>query len=102
MMYKSENSLYQFAMAIKGINIPYFYMIQMHDVVFYTEFINNLIQYKVKQKHLIQAFHLLYPYDRNIKSSRILLKHLETVEPYIFGEPNLYKSNGDKYYRLTH
>ena len=101
MMYKSQDSLYAFADAIKYIKIEYFYALQRYNIAFYNEFIHHLTQYRVKQKHLILAFQMLYPYDRNIKSSKILLKHLETIEPYIFGEPNLHKSNGDKYYRLT-
>lgn len=101
MMYKSQDSLYAFADAIKYIKIEYFYALQRSNITFYNEFIHHLTQYRVKQKHLILAFQMLYPYDRNIKSSKILLKHLETIEPYIFGEPNLHKSNGDKYYRLT-
>ena len=101
MMYKSQDSLYAFADAIKYIKIEYFYALQRCNIAFYNEFIHHLTQYRVKQKHLILAFQMLYPYDRNIKSSKILLKHLETIEPYIFGEPNLHKSNGEKYYRLT-
>lgn len=102
MMYTSENSLYYFVNAIKSMNASCFQPLQTFNVAFYNEFMNHLTQYKVKQKDLIRAFHLLCPHDRTIiKSSRILLKHLETIEPYIFGDHNLHKSNGEKFYHLT-
>lgn len=102
MMYKSENSLYQFANAILSKNFQYFQILQMRDIVFHSEFIKHLTQNKVKQKHLILAFRLLNPYDCHIKSSKILLRYLEEINPYIFGEPNLHKSNGEKFYHLTY
>lgn len=101
MMYTSENTLREFVNAIKNINIPYFQVLQIHNHVFYNDFIHHLTQFRVKQKHLIFAYRILYPYDQNITTSRTLLKHLEKVDPYVFGDPNLHKSNGDKYYRLT-
>ncbi|MBN1839915.1 MAG: hypothetical protein JW802_07735 [Campylobacterales bacterium] len=102
MMDKSENSLYQFANAIMSKNFQYFQILQMRDIVFYNEFVKHLAQNKFKQKHLILAFRMLNPYDRTIRSSRILLKHLEEIDPYIFGESNVHKSNGEKFYHLTY
>lgn len=102
MMYKPEDSLYQFAHAIMSKNFQYFQILHMRDIVFHNEFIKHLTQNKVKQKHLILAFRLLNPYDRNIKSSKTLLRYLEEIDPYIFGEPNLHKSNGEKFYHLTY
>lgn len=51
-------------------------------------------------KHLIIAYRALFPDDQRTRSSRSLLIHLETLDPAVFGNHNLFKSNGDKYYHL--
>lgn len=96
----TDNNLQTFIWAIKTQQIPYFENLRAINYVIHNEFIHSILNRVVKQKYLIIAYRALFPDDQRIRSSKSLLTHLETLDPAVFGNHNLFKSNGDKYYHL--
>lgn len=100
MINRTENNLRWFVDAILKRDWQYFQPLQNINTVLYNFFISKLMNNRIYQKHLVLAYQALYPQDNYIESSRALIKNIEKIAPQIFGEHNLYKSNGDKYYSL--
>lgn len=102
MINMTANILGSFVHAIITRNFAYFQPLQYVDIALFNNFTTDLQNHVVRQRYLILVYKILYPMDKTIKTAKALIKHLEIVDPYLFGEPNLYKSNGDKFYRLTY
>ena len=100
MINKTDNNLQFFVDAILENNIFYFEKLRNTNIALYNMFTKQLFNGKVYQKHLILIYMELYPDDKYISSARSLIKQIEIVAPNVFGDHNLYKSNGDKYYKL--
>ncbi|QFR49398.1 hypothetical protein FJR48_06525 [Sulfurimonas lithotrophica] len=100
MVNRTENNLKDFVNAILNKNMFYFQRLKNIDIGLLNTFINHLIQERVYQKYLIIVYTALYPQDKYIESARTLIKQVEKIAPDVFGDHNLYKSNGDKYYKL--
>lgn len=102
MMNMTVNILGSFVNAIITKNFTYFQHLQNIDIALFNNFTRDLQNNVVRQKFLIIVYHILHPLDKTIKTAKMLIKHLELTNPYVFGELNLFKSNGDKFYRLTY
>lgn len=102
MMNMTANTLGNFVNAIISRNSLYFQHLQNIDIALFNNFTSDLQNNVVRQKFLIIVYHILHPLDKTIKTAKVLIKHLELTNPYVFGEPNLFKSNGDKFYRLSY
>lgn len=102
MINMTANTLGNFVHAIITRNFVYFQLLQNVDFALYNIFTTDLRSNVIRQKLLIKVYKTLFPWDKTIKTAKALIKHLEIIDPYLFGEPNLYKSNGDKFYRLTY
>lgn len=100
MVNNTENNLQWLVNALLTNDWQYFQPLQNINVVLYNIFMKQLVKYRVFQKHLILVYTTLYPNDKHIESATTLIKHLEKIAPHIFGDHNLYKTNGDKYYSL--
>lgn len=100
MVNSTENNLQWLVNAIFTNNWAYFEPLKNVNIVLYNIFMKQLLKYRIFQKHLIMVYVALYPQDKYISSARVLIKHLEQIAPATFGEHNLYKTNGDKYYKL--
>lgn len=98
----TANTLGSFVNAIITRNLLYFQPLQYVDFALFNNFTIDLQNNVVRQKYLILVYKILYPLDKTIKTAKMLIKHMELINPYLFGEPNLLKSNGDKFYRLTY
>lgn len=102
MINTTVNTLSDFVYAITTKNFSYFQPLQYVNMALFNNFTMDLQHNVIKQKYLIRVYQILFPLDKTIKTAKSLIKHLEIIDPYLFGEPNLYKSNGDKFYRLTY
>lgn len=102
MINMTANTLGNFVNAIMTRNFAFFQPLQNVDFALYNVFLTDIQNNVIRQKFLIKVYKTLFPFDKTIKTARALIKHLEIIDPYLFGEPNLYKSNGDKFYRLTY
>lgn len=100
MVNSTANNLQWLVQAIFNYNWQYFDNLKRINIVFYNIFMKHLMKHRVFQKHLIVLYKALYPNDNFIVSAKTLIKHLEQIAPEVFGEHNLYKTNGDKYYKL--
>ena len=100
MVNSTANNLQWLVQAIFNYNWQYFDSIRQINIALYNIFIKQLMKHRVFQKHLILVYKALYPNDNFIVSAKTLIKHLEQIAPEVFGEHNLYKTNGDKYYKL--
>ena len=100
MVNSTENNLQWLVNAIFTNNWQYFEPLKNINMVLYNIFMKQLLKYRIFQKHLILVYTTLHPQDKYISSARVLIKHLEQIAPATFGEHNLYKTNGDKYYKL--
>jgi len=100
MVNNTENNLQWLVNAILTNNWQFLDPLKYINIILYNIFMKQLLKYRVFQKHLILVYTALYPQDKYISSARVLIKHLEKIAPHIFGEHNLYKTNGDKYYKL--
>lgn len=98
----TANILGNFVNAIITRNFAYFQPLQYVDIALFNNFTTDLQNHVVRQRYLILVYKILYPLDKTIKTAKMLIKHMELVDPYLFGEPNLYKSNGDKFYRISY
>lgn len=78
----------------------YFRPLQNINIALYNLFMKGLAKGRVYQKHLILVYLALYPQDTYVQSANSLIKNIEKIAPDIFGNHNLHKSNGDKYYSL--
>ena len=101
MVNNTANQLQWLVNAIVMNDWQYFEALKRTNVVLYNIFMKQLTKYRVFQKHLILVYTTLYPLDQHIQSAKTLIKHLEQIAPEVFGEHNLYKTNGDKYYKLS-
>jgi hypothetical protein len=102
MINMTANTLGNFVNAIISRNYLYFQPLQYIDLALFNNFITDLQNNVIRQKYLIRVYQLLHSLDKTIKTAKTLIKHLEIIDPYLFGEPNLHKSNGDKFYRLSY
>lgn len=102
MINMTANTLWDFVNAIITRNWLYFQPLQKVDFALFNNFTMDLQNHLIRQKYLIKVYQILYPWDKTIKTAKKLIKHLEEIDPYLFGEPNLYKSNGEKFYRLSY
>lgn len=102
MINMNANTLGSFANAIITRDLLYFQPLQYVDFALFNNFTIDLKNNVVRQKYLILVYKTLYPLDKTIKTAKMLIKHMELIHPYLFGEPNLYKSNGEKFYKLTY
>lgn len=102
MINMTANTLGNFVHAIITRNFAYFQYLQNIDIALFNRFTMDLQNNVVRQKFLIKVYQILYPWDKTIKTAKKLIKYLEEIDPYLFGEPNLYKSNGEKFYRLSY
>lgn len=96
----TQNNLQSLTNAILTHDWQYLESLRSINVILYNIFVKQLVKYRVFQKHLIMVYNALYPQDKHISSGKVIIRHLEQIAPHIFGEHNLYKSNGDKYYKL--
>lgn len=102
MINMTANILGNFVNAIITRNFGYFQPLQYIDIALFNNFTTDIQNNLIRQKYLIRVYQLLHPLDKTIKTAKALIKHLEIIDPYLFGEPNLYKSNGEKYYKLSY
>lgn len=102
MINMTANILGNFVNAIITRNFGYFQPLQYIDIALFNNFTTDMQNNLIRQKYLIRVYQLLHPLDKTIKTAKALIKHLEIIDPYLFGEPNLYKSNGEKFYRLSY
>lgn len=102
MINMTANTLGDFVHAIITKNFVYFQPLQYTNMTLFHNFTMDLQNNVIRQKYLIRVYQILYPWDKTIKSARKLIKHLEEIDAYLFGEPNLYKNNGEKFYRLSY
>ena len=100
MVNSTANNLQWLVQAIFNYNWQYFDHLKRINILLYNIFMKQLMKHRVFQKHLILVYKALYPNDNFIVSAKTLIKHLEQIAPEVFGEHNLYKTNGDKYYKL--
>ena len=100
MVNSTENNLQWLVNAIFTNNWQYFEPLKNANIALYNIFMKQLLKYRIFQKHLILVYTTLYPQDKYISSARVLIKHLEQIAPAVFGEHNLYKTSGNKYYKL--
>jgi len=100
MINRTENNLKWFVDAILYNDWEYFRPLQNKNFALYNLFMKGLAKGRVYQKHLILVYLALYPQDTYVQSSNVLIKNIEKIAPDIFGNHNLHKSNGDKYYSL--
>lgn len=100
MINRTENNLKWFVDAILYNNWEYFRPLQNINIALYNLFMKGLAKGRIYQKHLILVYLALYPQDTYVQSANSLIKNIEKIAPDIFGNHNLHKSNGDKYYSL--
>ncbi len=100
MINRTENNLKWFVDAILYNDWEYFRPLQNINIALYNLFMKGLTKGRVYQKHLILVYLALYPQDTYVQSANSLIKNIEKIAPDIFGNHNLHKSNGDKYYSL--
>jgi hypothetical protein len=102
MINMTANTLRDFVNAIIMKNFAYFQYLQNINIALFNIFTMDLQNNVIRQKYLIKVYKILYPLDKTICTSKTLIKHLEMIDPFLFGEPNLHKSNGEKFYRLSY
>lgn len=102
MINMTANILGNFVNAIITRNLLYFQPLQYVNFALFNSFTIDLQNNIVRQKYLILVYKILHPLDKTIKTAKMLIKHMELVDPYLFGETNLHKSNGDKFYRISY
>lgn len=102
MMNMTVNILGNFVNAIMSRNFLYFQPLQYIDLALFNIFTTDLQNNVIRQKYLIRVYQILNPLDKTIQTAKTLIKHLEIIDPYLFGEANQHKSNGVKFYRLSY
>jgi len=86
-----------FTNAIKNKDIDFFNELQDNFYYLYNLIVEDFKKDRIQRENLTKYFNSLF--DEDIKN-RALNNKLKAIEPILFGDNNISKSNGNRYYKL--
>ena len=97
-MINSTNDKFKlFTNAIKNKDINFFNELEEENIHLYNCLVSDFTNDRIQRENLTKYFNALF--EEDIKSKTLNGK-LKAIEPILFGDDNIIKSNGNRYFKI--